>query len=597
MIVLPNCEKKIHVEFMDEDLKTEIVKKIFEDGFERLAEYVEKKIDDVETLRRKAKEKSKDLEMEEKKKIKKMIEKKEKLMEKEYLKKRKMLRERMEELRREIEDVEMYDEDIIDSIILEEPLIKMVVNAHKGKKKGIFQKIKEIMKKIVAVIKNIILRFLKFLGIIKEKKQKMIYIPDVGIKGVSLDGILTDAMVRSNLEKNYIGKKYENLSERIRLRWEYYFKREEYLKKMAEVINDIVKNAKKKAEKKLKSEVRKKKKVLENLRKEEEKIYEKIIRERKKLEDEEKKVIKSLQKKLKRKISEELLKELLAEIEDMGLIKKSEKGYTVTDRLVELFSSMVLEEELRKIPTTRVFSPGMGGEMQGMYDMRKLLMIDEISRMRVSESMINARINHPWKKTLYVDDLIVLDEKKDIKIHAILLFDKSSSMAENNRLLAAKKSVLALYKAIKKKNSRNAVNLVSFDTDTKIVTLSEIWESESGGFTNVGEALEVAEKILSSSSADLKIIYLITDGLPEAYTENGMKIVGDMKKSMNYALASARKLALQPGIKFTLILLEPKNELFVDAAKKIAEGGRGKLIVSDPQKLTADVLRSYSASF
>lgn len=126
--------------------------------------------------------------------------------------------------------------------------------------------------------------------------------------------------------------------------------------------------------------------------------------------------------------------------------------------------------------------------------------------------------------------------------------------------------------------------------------LVQVWESKPAGFTNTGEALRVARDLVAKSSSDLKIIYLITDGFPEAYTENGRGIAGDNPRSLAYALHEAACLARLRNVRLVHILLEPKDKLFVDAAQQIVGAAHGKLITTDPNRLAADMLMDYSNS-
>ena len=122
----------------------------------------------------------------------------------------------------------------------------------------------------------------------------------------------------------------------------------------------------------------------------------------------------------------------------------------------------------------------------------------------------------------------------------------------------------------------------------------EVWSSEPNGFTNTGEALKVAGELLRDSKTSKKNIYLITDGLPEAYTANGREYAGDFEKSMEYALTYAEELKKIPTLKFTIILLEVKDEKFIDAAKKISKVLNGNIILTNPKKLASELLIQYS---
>jgi uncharacterized protein with von Willebrand factor type A (vWA) domain len=207
-----------------------------------------------------------------------------------------------------------------------------------------------------------------------------------------------------------------------------------------------------------------------------------------------------------------------------------------------------------------------------------------------------ARLSHPESRHLTEDDVRVNRELTGSTLHVVLVFDKSSSMAENRRIQAAKKAVLALFKAVKRRDRRNIVDLVGFDTEVRPMDLVSVWESRPAGFTNTGEALKVARTLVEKSPSDLKMIYLITDGYPEAYTENGKGVAGDNPRSLAFALEEAAALVRLRNVRLVHILLEPKEKLFVDAAQKIAGAAHGKLITTDPNRLAADMLMDYTGT-
>jgi uncharacterized protein with von Willebrand factor type A (vWA) domain len=213
--------------------------------------------------------------------------------------------------------------------------------------------------------------------------------------------------------------------------------------------------------------------------------------------------------------------------------------------------------------------------------------------MDIVESMVNAKIHHPQDRHIYEDDVITYRDKRGANNHVVLMFDKSGSMDENDRIVAAKKAVLALYKAVKEKNPRNIVDLVAFDSEVSVMDLLGVWQSEPKGFTNTGEALKIARDLISDSPADRKLVYLITDGLPEAYTEDGKVIAGDTNKSLNYAVAQAKELSHVSDVHLTMILLEHKEKIYVDSAEKIVNASDGRAILVDPSELASEMLMDF----
>ncbi len=94
--------------------------------------------------------------------------------------------------------------------------------------------------------------------------------------------------------------------------------------------------------------------------------------------------------------------------------------------------------------------------------------------------------------------------------------------------------------------------------------------------------------------ADRLLLFLITDGLPEAYTdEKGTVVAGDLERSMELALIQASRLLRYRDLTFNIFLLEPEDETFVNAARRIAKEGEGRVIVADPNELASRVLGTY----
>jgi Mg-chelatase subunit ChlD len=315
------------------------------------------------------------------------------------------------------------------------------------------------------------------------------------------------------------------------------------------------------------------------------------------LESEKDRLLRDMGKRLELDPAKRVRENLEENLSRSGLISRDDAGnIRITARLIDRFAEIVLAGEIRNLPSRYAFALGRTPVNQGTFERDRLKIFDEVSRMDLIESLMMARLTHPSSRHLTEDDIRVNRELSGSTLHVVLVFDKSSSMAENNRILAAKKAVLALYKAVKRKDRRNIVDLVGFDTEVRPMDLVQVWESMPAGFTNTASALRVAHELVQKSNADLKIIYLITDGFPEAYTENGRNIAGDNEKSLALAIDEARELCRVRNVRLVHILLEPKERLFVDAAEKIVDAARGKLITTDPNRLAADMLMDYSVA-
>jgi Mg-chelatase subunit ChlD len=290
----------------------------------------------------------------------------------------------------------------------------------------------------------------------------------------------------------------------------------------------------------------------------------------------------------------EVEKEVLEHFKRMGYLQEGPEGLSFTSRIIDRFAELVYAQEMEAMQSRLQARTGQSEALQGTYEKTRMRTVHEISRMDIVESIVNARTLHPRYRHMEDEDLIINHEVSSERSHVVLMFDKSSSMEENNRLLAAKKAVLALYKAAKRANPRNIVDLATFDTKVSITDLNELWGSAPSGFTNTGEAIKVARELIRTSRADKKLVYLITDGLPEAYTtKDGQAKAGDRKLSLDYALEQAGQLARVRDQRMIVLLLEPEADIYVEAATQIAKKAAGSLIVTDPQHLAGEMLVDY----
>jgi uncharacterized protein with von Willebrand factor type A (vWA) domain len=167
-------------------------------------------------------------------------------------------------------------------------------------------------------------------------------------------------------------------------------------------------------------------------------------------------------------------------------------------------------------------------------------------------------------------------------------------MEENMRLEAAKRAVLALCSAIRKENPRNKVDIVTVSTRAVPSTLKEVLAAEPRGFTNHAEAISMAGRLLEGTRCDRMMLFLITDGLPEAYTDSkGKPVAGDLEAAMERTLTEVRRLKRLSNFSFNLFMLEPKDGTYLRAAQRISEEGGGTMLTADPQDLAIKLVMEY----
>lgn len=276
------------------------------------------------------------------------------------------------------------------------------------------------------------------------------------------------------------------------------------------------------------------------------------------------------------------------ELKERGFVAERGGELAVTYGLVERFARLLLEEESRRLPGDIRLSL-RGGGSTGVYEKARLRRAEEVARLDLPSSLLAARMagqRHIDEATSYV-----YREVTSERVHVVLAFDRSGSMGENGKLDAAKKALLALYVAVRRRYPDATIDVFAFDNEVQVLDLVELWECSAGAFTNTAEALRAAHLLLRASRATRRELYLITDGLPEAYTAGDGRVrSGQLDVAMEHALDRARELATVTPLKSTVILLKSEHPEYETAARTIARTMGGDLVVTDPARLGVELL-------
>ncbi len=276
------------------------------------------------------------------------------------------------------------------------------------------------------------------------------------------------------------------------------------------------------------------------------------------------------------------------ELKERGFVAERAGELVVTYGLVERFARLLLEEESRKLPGDIRLSL-RGGGSTGVYEKARLQRPEEVARLDLPSSLLAARLaglKHIDESTSYV-----YREVTSERVHVALAFDRSGSMSEGGKLEAAKKALLALYVAIRRRYPDATIDVLAFDNEVRVLDLVELWECKAGAFTNTAEALRAAHLLLQASRASRREVYLITDGLPEAYTaEDGAVRAGQLDVAMERALERARELATVVPLRFSMILLKSDHPEYEAAARSIARTVGGELVLTEPGHLGVELL-------
>lgn len=289
-----------------------------------------------------------------------------------------------------------------------------------------------------------------------------------------------------------------------------------------------------------------------------------------------------------RRIRDAEERRLERELKERGFVAEQGGNLVVTYGLVERFARLLLEEESRKLPGDVRLSL-RGGGSTGVYEKARLKFAEEVARLDVPSSLLQARLEgsrHIDEATSYVYREITSE-----RVHVVLAFDRSGSMSEGGKLDAAKRALLALYVAIRRRYPDATIDVFAFDNEVAVLDLVELWECRAGAFTNTAEAIRAAHLLLRSSRSTRRELYLITDGLPEAYTDvDGRVRSGQLDVALARALERARELATVTPLRSTVILLKSDHAEYETAARAIAQTLNGELALTDPGRLGIELL-------
>lgn len=279
---------------------------------------------------------------------------------------------------------------------------------------------------------------------------------------------------------------------------------------------------------------------------------------------------------------------LTRELKERGLVAERDGQLAVTYGLIQRFARLVLEEETRAV-SGDVRLSFKGSASTGVYEKARLRQPEEVAHLDLPSSLVAARM----AGLRHIDETVsvVFREVTSERVHVVMMFDKSGSMAEGGKLLAAKKALLALYMAIRRRHPDATIDVVAFENEVKLLDLLELWECTPGSFTNTAEALHTAHLLLRASRATRREVYVVTDGLPEAYTDLGGRVrSGNLDAALEHALARASELATITPLKFSMILLKSEHPEYEVAARRITRTLRGELVITDPQHLGVELL-------
>lgn len=216
----------------------------------------------------------------------------------------------------------------------------------------------------------------------------------------------------------------------------------------------------------------------------------------------------------------------------------------------------------------------------------------------LSQTVLGAVKRHPGTPVqLSVRDMKVIEREPSERATTVLAIDLSRSMAERGYLLAAKRLALALSTFIRIRYPHDELLLIGFSESARRIHLQELvalqWDRYGYG-TNVHDALRLATGVLGSHRGRKRNVVLITDGEPTAHREpNGQVVFNHPPSEQTVArtVNQARQLG-RDGI-YLCVCLMSADARVTTFGTELARYSSGDLIVTDPERLSADLFVTY----
>jgi uncharacterized protein with von Willebrand factor type A (vWA) domain len=281
--------------------------------------------------------------------------------------------------------------------------------------------------------------------------------------------------------------------------------------------------------------------------------------------------------------------------------KNGQGGTQMTAKMEINLRKNALEEIFGKLKKNKIGQhqtqkTGAGDEKN--TDIREYQFGDNLENIAVTESFLNAQINHGTDEFMLLEnDLAIYDTEFKAQTSTVLMIDISHSMIlyGEDRITPAKKVAMALGELITTRYPKDTLDIIVFGNDAWQIKLKDIPYLEVGPYhTNTVAGLELAMDILRRRKNQNKQIFMITDGKPTCL-KIGMKYYKNsfgldrkiLKKTLNLAV-QCRKLKIP--ITTFMIASDSYLRQFVE---EFTAANQGKAYYSGLENLGSFIFEDY----
>lgn len=278
--------------------------------------------------------------------------------------------------------------------------------------------------------------------------------------------------------------------------------------------------------------------------------------------------------------------DFIQELKDKGYIQDDQPGtghIVITAKTEQAIRQQALEKvfgKLKKGTTGNHATKYVGSGDEMSSDARPFQFGDSLEQISMLESMKNAQINHGITDFLITEnDLEVREKEHKTQTSTVLMIDISHSMIlyGEDRITPAKNVAMALAELIKRKYSKDTLDIIVFGDDAWQIEIKDLPYLQVGPYhTNTVAGLELAMDLLRRRKTANKQIFMITDGKPTCLKENGQyykNSFGLDRKIINKCLTLAQSCRrLKIPITTFMVASDPYLQEFVHDFTKANNG-------------------------
>ncbi len=317
---------------------------------------------------------------------------------------------------------------------------------------------------------------------------------------------------------------------------------------------------------------------------------------------------------------------LRQEMERQGVEREADGTYRLTPKALRIFQSRLLEEifsELDAARSGRHDGPIVGEGSVEMPKTRSYEFGDSPAHLDVPQTLTNAVIRDPVRRTVRGEDIVVHETKNNPKCATSVLMDMSGSMRHGGQYINVKRMALALDGLIRSEYPGDFLSFVEIASFARIVEPGRVAElmpkpvtihdpvvrlradlsnpnvSERmipPHFTNIQRGMQLARQQLGVQDTPNRQVVLITDGLPTAHFEGEhLYLLYPPDPLTEEATMREARLCQRDGITINIFLLPSWSQTSEDIgfAHRLAETTGGRVFFTGGDDLDQFVLWDY----